>query len=145
MLSGYGQDSDNDCLGAVVATITCNMLELVDIIQMINTIQEESREVVQNLIENIKMLSDGFLDLFEAMEPKNPSDKWREAANIIGSRSDHILNPILKELGMQIHLENVLTDQTNVVAKAVNSFLDNVKLLENSCNDQEDKNMVILF
>ena len=86
------------------------MLELVDIIQMINTIQEESREAVQILIENIKMLRDGFLDLFEAMEPKNPSDKWREAANNIGSRSDCILNPILKELGMQINLENVLSN-----------------------------------
>ena len=119
------------------------MLELVDIIQMINTIQEESREAVQILIENIKMLRDGFLDLFESMEPKNPSDKWQEAANKIGSRSDLILKPILMELGMQINQDNVLSDRAKEVANAVNSFLDNVKLLENSCNDEEDKNMVI--
>ena len=144
-MSGYGQNSDHDCIGAVVATITCNMLELVDLIKMINTVQEENREAIKTLIENIKMLKDGFLDLFEAMEPKNPSDKWQESANKIGCRSERILDPIINELGMQIHHENLLSDQAKVVDTAVNLFLDNVKSLENSCNDKEDKNLVIFL
>ena len=47
-------DSDHDSIGAAVATITCNVLELVEIIQMINTILEENRDTIQVLIENIK-------------------------------------------------------------------------------------------
>ena len=54
LISGYGVDSDHDSIGAAVATITCNMLELVEIIQMVNTILEGNRETIQVLIENIK-------------------------------------------------------------------------------------------
>jgi len=142
LTSGYGVDSDHDSIGAAVATITCNVLELVEIIQMINTILEENRETIQVLIENIKKFNEVLVDLFDAVNPKDPIDGFQKAANNIGSRSKLVIDPILDELGMKTKCENELSNKAKLVSLAVEIFVQKAKDFANSCKNDEGKQMI---
>ena len=143
LTSGYGVDSDHDSIGAAVATITCNVLELVEIIQMINTILEENRETIQVLIENIKKFNEVLVDLFDAVNPKNPIDGFQKAANNIGSQSKLVIDPILDELGMKTQGENELSNKAKLVSLTVEIFVQKAKDFANSCKNDEGKQMVL--
>ena len=144
LTSGYGIDSDHDSIGAAVATITCNVLELVEIIQMINTILEENRDTIQVLIENIKKLNEGLVDLFDAVNPKDPIDGFQKVASNIGSRSKLVIDPISEELGMTTQDEHLLSRAAKLVSQEVEIFIQKARDFATSCNNDEGKQMVLL-
>ena len=143
LASGYGVDSDHDSIGAAVATITCNVLELVEIIQMINTILEGNRETIHALIGNIKKLNEVLVDLFDAVNPKDPIDGFLNVASNIGSRSKLVIDPILSEFGMKTQGEDKLSSKAKLVSQTVDIFAQKAKDLANSCNNDEGKEMVL--
>ena len=137
-------DSDHDSIGAAVATITCNVLELVEIIQMINTILEGNRETIQMLIENIKKLNEVLVDLFDAVNPKDPIDGFQKVASNIGSRSKLVIDPILEEFSMKTQGEDELSNKAKLVSEKVEIFMKKAMEFANSCKNDEGKQMVLI-
>ena len=137
-------DSDHDSIGAAVATITCNVLELVEIIQMINTILEGNQETIQVLIDNIKKLNEVLVDLFDAVNPKDPIDGFQKVASNIGSRSKLVIDPILEEFSMKRRGEDELSDKAKLVSEKVEIFIKKALEFANSCKNDEGKQMVLI-
>ena len=134
---GSEKGSNHESIGAAVATITCNMLELVDIVQIINTISSEDLSYAINAFRKI------FLDVFTALETNNPNDGLGRAATELGNRSRIVLAKIQKGEGMDILPENVLSYRVKDVSELIKKFVENAYGLVNSCSDEEGKQMVI--
>ena len=121
------------------------MLELVDIVQIINTISSENLNHTMDLVETINALRKIFLDLFTALENNNFKEQLSQAACELVNRSKLILVKVKKEGDLDICPENELNDRVKDVSELITKLVENAYGLVNSCGDEEGKQMVKLF
>ena len=116
LLTGDGEETDSDAVGAAVTTITYNMPDLVKSIQILSSLMEEDGGNGKELMHLTQQLCEAFTDLFAAAEPNKPRQDTFTAAREVGQSSHRILYTIEEEDEGETQRQDMLSDLVQNIA-----------------------------
>lgn len=144
-LTGQGDDTDHNAVGAAVNTISTNLPEMAKGVQMLAAIMDDEGFNGEDLMGAAKQLCTAFSDLLSATEPesKEPRQTMLSAASQVGSASHRVLYTIGEEEVADKERQDILLGLAKSVANTTAALVLKAKNVASKCPDQGTQNRVI--
>ncbi len=144
-LTGQGEETDHNAIGAAVNTIGTNLPEMAKGIKMLAALMDDEGANGDDLMGAAKTLCSAFSDLLSATEPqsKEPRQAMLSAASQVGSASHRVLYTIGEEEVADKERQDILLGLAKAVANTTAALVLKAKNVASKCPDQGTQNRVI--
>ena len=143
-LTGQGDDTDHNAVGAAVNTISNNLPEMAKGVKMLAALMDDEGANGDDLMGAAKHLCSAFSDLLSATEPQSrePRQHMLSAASQVGSASHRVLYTIGEEEVADKERQDILLALAKAVANTTAALVLKAKNVASKCHDQPTQNRV---
>eukprot|EP00095_Tigriopus_kingsejongensis_P007975 maker-scaffold475_size161908-snap-gene-0.21 protein:Tk07975 transcript:maker-scaffold475_size161908-snap-gene-0.21-mRNA-1 annotation:"Talin-1" len=144
-LTGQGDETDHNAVGAAVNTISNNLPEMAKGVQMLAALMDDEGANGDDLMGAARHLCVAFSDLLAATEPhsKEPRQHMLTAASQVGSASHRVLYTIGEEEVADKERQDILLGLAKSVANTTAALVLKAKNVASKCPNQTTQNRVI--
>ncbi len=144
-LTGQGDETDYNSVGAAVNTISNNLPEMAKGVKMLAALMDDEGADGDDLMSAARNLCSAFSDLLAATEPQSrePRQHMLTAASQVGSASHRVLYTIGEEEVADKERQDVLLGLAKAVANTTAALVLKAKNVASRCPDQATQNRVI--
>uniref|UniRef100_A0A0K2U6E5 Talin-2 n=1 Tax=Lepeophtheirus salmonis TaxID=72036 RepID=A0A0K2U6E5_LEPSM len=144
-LTGQGEETDHNAVGAAVNTISNNLPEMAKGVKLLAALMDDEGADGDDLMGAAKNLCTAFTDLLAAAEPesKEPRQTMLSAASQVGSASHRVLYTIGEEEVEEKERQDILLGLAKAVANTTAALVLKAKNVASKCTDQQTQNKVI--
>lgn len=145
-LTGQGDDTDHNAVGAAVNTISNNLPEMAKGVKILAALMDDEGADGDDLMGAAKHLCTAFSDLLAATEPQSrePRQHMLTAASQVGSASHRVLYTIGEEEVADKERQDILLGLAKSVANTTAALVLKAKNVASKCPDQTTQNRVSL-
>ena len=142
-LTGQGEDTDHNAVGAAVNTISSNLPEMAKGVKMLAALMDDEGANGDKLMGAAKNLCTAFSDLLSATEPQSRErQQMLSAASKVGSASHRVLYTIGEEEVSDVERQETLLGLAKAVANTTAALVLKAKNVASKCPDQPTQNRV---
>ncbi len=144
-LTGQGDETDYNSVGAAVNTISSNLPEMAKGVKMLAALMDDEGANGDDLMGAARNLCVAFSDLLAATEPQSrePRQHMLTAASQVGSASHRVLYTIGEEEVADKERQDILLGLAKAVANTTAALVLKAKNVASKCPDQATQNRVI--
>ncbi|QQP52773.1 Uncharacterized protein FKW44_005020, partial [Caligus rogercresseyi] len=144
-LTGQGEETDHNAVGAAVNTISNNLPEMAKGVKMLAALMDDEGADGDDLMGAAKNLCTAFTDLLAAAEPesKEPRQTMLSAASQVGSASHRVLYTIGEEEVEEKERQDILLGLAKAVANTTAALVLKAKNVASKCVDQQTQNKLV--
>lgn len=146
-LTGQGDETDHNAVGAAVNAISNNLPEMAKGVQILAALMDDEGSNGDDLMGAAKNLCTAFSDLLSATEPesKKPRQYMLTAASHVGTASHRVLYTIGEEEVADKERQDILLGLAKAVANTTAALVLKAKNVASKCQDQPTQNKVRLL
>ena len=146
-LTGQGDDTDHNAVGAAVNTISNNLPEMAKGVKMLAALMDDEGANGDDLMGAARNLCSAFSDLLSATEPQSrePRQHMLSAASQVGSASHRVLYTIGEEEVADKERQDILLALAKAVANTTAALVLKAKNVASKCHDQPTQNKVMMY
>lgn len=143
-LTGQGDETDHNAVGAAVNAISNNLPEMAKGVQILAALMDDEGSNGDDLMGAAKNLCTAFSDLLSATEPesKKPRQYMLTAASHVGTASHRVLYTIGEEEVADKERQDILLGLAKAVANTTAALVLKAKNVASKCQDQPTQNKV---
>ena len=145
-LTGQGDETDHNAVGAAVNTISTNLPDMAREVKMLAALMDDKSAGVEgdDLMGAARNLCSAFSDLLSATEPQSrePRQHMLSAASQVGSASHRVLYTIGEEEVADKERQDILLALAKAVANTTAALVLKAKNVASKCHDQPTQNRV---